>query len=186
MRIKSPEAGLYHHLIKFAAVILLALAFSSSAQANNDSIIELSKSSRSETLGNIYTFGLYSSLSTDAQSSIYGGINLIFLENNAINKSDSTLKIFAGQSLGKKVSAFYEIGTDLYGFITLFDNDQETHTCKEDQRCAFDLFFKIGMKIQLGSHLMLGIFHENISFGDFHENLSGEHRYVGSSLGIKF
>ncbi|MCW8924614.1 MAG: hypothetical protein OQK69_13460 [Gammaproteobacteria bacterium] len=165
---------------------MIAFAFSRQAQANNETVIEISKSSRSETLGDIYSFGLHSSLTDNSGASIYAGIQFMTFDNNDINSIDSTLKIFFGQSFGKTVAPFYEIGTDLYGFLTLLDNDRQTDTCTEEHQCAIDFFFKIGLKINLGDNLILGIFHENIDFGAFHTSLSGEHRYVGSSLGIKF
>jgi len=173
-------------IIRIIITLTLTITFNQKAQADNDSVIEISKSRRSETLGDIYTFGLYSNITGNSSSNIYAGMNILFLDNNDLNKTDSALKIYLGQSFGKTLAAFYEIGTDLYGLLTLLDNDNETHSCTEEQRCAIDFFFKIGVKINFGDNLVLGIFHENIDFGAFHTNLSGEHRYIGSSLGIKF
>ena len=167
-------------------IVSLAIGFPSHTLANDGGIIELSKSHRSETLGDIVTFGLHSSLGGNSRTNFYAGMNLIMLDNNDIGKNDSTFKIFIGQSFGKTFSPFYEIGTDLYGFLTLFSNNNETHSCSNEHACALDFYFKIGLKINLGDHLVLGFFHENIDFGSFHENLSGEHRYTGSSIGFAF
>lgn len=175
-----------YRIIQAIMVISLAIGFSNPALANDGGVIELSKSHRSETLGDIYSFGLHTSTSGSSNAYFYAGMNLLMLDNNDINRNDSAFKIFIGQSFGKTITPFYEIGTDLYGFLTLFGNNNETHTCSNEHECALDFYFKIGLKINLGDHLILGFFHENIDFGAFHENLSGEHRYTGSSIGFAF
>ena len=186
MKNRQRKTANSYGMIRIIITLILSITFSQQAQADNDSVIEISKSRRSETLGDIYTFGLHSNITGDSSSNIYAGMSILFLDNNNLNKNDSAIKIYFGQSFGKTLAPFYEIGTDLYGLLTLFNNDNETHSCTEEQQCAIDLFFKIGIKINFGDNLVLGIFHENIDFGAFHTNLSGEHRYVGSSLGFKF
>ena len=176
----------YYCIISVIMMLGFTITSSNHAVASQDGGIEISKSNRSETLGEIHTFGVYSSLAGNSRSKLYAGMQLITLDNNDINESDSTLKVFIGQSFGKNFSPFYEVGTDFYGFLTLLNNDNETHNCTDEQQCAIDFFFRIGIRIKAGKNLVVGVFHENIDFGDFHKNLSGEHRYVGSSIGFRF
>lgn len=172
-------------ITQFIIATTLGIGFISNALADNEKIfIEITKSSHSETLGEIHALGFYSP--RDKNSGLYVGMQIMLIENDALNKNNSTIKMFFGQQIGGRIAPFYEIGTDLYGFITLFDNSRQTHTCTADQQCAIDLFFRIGLRLKLSENITLGIFHENIDFGDFHENLSGEHRYVGSSFSLSF
>jgi len=176
----------YYCIISVIVMLGFTITSSSQATASQGSGIEISKSNRSETLGEIHTFGVYSSLAGNSRSNLYAGMQLLTLDNNDINETDSTLKVFLGQSFGKNFSPYYEVGTDFYGFLTLLNNDNETKNCTDEQQCAIDVFFRIGLRIKIGKNLVAGIFHENIDFGAFHKNLSGEHRYVGSSLGFNF
>ena len=162
------------------------IALSNYAIASDDEGIEISKSSLSETLGDIYTLGLFAPLTSKKYPNLHGGFQIIFFEKNNLGENDFTLKFYAGQEFGNTVALFYEAGTDFYGLITLLSDNKETHNCTNEQRCAIDTFLRIGLRIKLGNNLTLGVFHENIDFGDFHKNLSSEHRYVGSSIGFKF
>lgn len=168
-------------------VILLITAFEKTALAEEQiTSLEITKSRRSETLGDIYTFGLYSPLTNSRNFNIYAGVQFMFLDDNDLGGNDSAIKLLIGQELAGSIAPFYEIGTDLFGFITLFDDSTQTHSCREEQQCSIDFFFRIGLRIKFADTISLGIFHENIDFGHFHENVSGEHRYVGSSLAIAF
>ncbi|MCK5002819.1 MAG: hypothetical protein KAS57_07320 [Gammaproteobacteria bacterium] len=164
----------------------LMLSFYHQASANEGSFIELTKSRHSETLGDIYTFGIYSTLAGNSATKIYSGLQLMELEYDDLGTYNSTIKVFFGQAFGHTFAPFYEIGTDLYGLLTLLDNDKETHSCTADRECAIDFFFRLGIRINLGDNLSIGVFHENIDFGDFHTSLSGEHQYVGSSIAFRF
>lgn len=183
--------------IKIFKYIFLALLISTStntlAQNSANSFIEFSKSHRSETLGDIHNLSLYSSLSSDNHPNSYAGIQLMTFEKNIIGEEDALIKFFVGKDMGLTFSPFYEIGTDFNGFLKILidiiidnDNDNDTKACTEDQKCATDLFFRVGFKVKLGKNLVLRVFHENINFGDFHTNLSGEHSYTGSSIGLIF
>ena len=174
------------NITRIILTLMMSLSLGQYAIAGNSGLIELTKSTRSETLGDIYTFALYSPLAGDSKLGLYGGMQLMQLEKNDLGEESSAIKILLGQSFGKTFAPFYEIGTDLYGFLTLLDNDKDTDRCTEDQECSIDFFFRIGLRIKFGNNLHLGIYHENIDFGDFHENKSGEHRYIGSSLGFAF
>lgn len=168
-------------------VMMLSMVLVNPAYAKDDvSFIEATKSRRSETLGDIYTFGVYGSVASNSSYNTYAGMQFMFLDDNEFGGNDSAIKILIGQELNSNFAPFYEIGTDLYGLITLFDDDRETQTCRTDERCSIDFFFRIGLRIKLAETISLGIFHEDINFGNFHETVSGGHRYVGSSLAIQF
>ena len=182
-----------NHLLRIVTSLFLALLITittsqnSLAENSTKSFIEISKSHRSESLGDIHSLSLYSSLISDRYSNSYAGIQLITFEKNIIGEEDTVIKVFVGQDMGGTFSPFYEIGTDLYGFFSLLDdNNNDSRACTEDQKCAIDMFFRLGMRVKLGKNLTLNIFHENIDFGDFHIELSGEHNYTGSSLGFRF
>lgn len=171
--------------VYFLFAILLNINFNPAALANDSSFVELTKSSRSETLDDIYTFGLYATLTGDSKLSIYSGVQFMEIESDNLGLNNSVIKIFIGQSFGEIISPFYEIGTDLFGLLSLLNNDNDREACAEDQQCAIDFFFRIGLRINMGK-VMVGIYHENIDFGDFHNSLSGEHRYTGSSISFRF
>ena len=176
------------HLIKFIFVfVLFRFTFEKYAVAADESVfLEASKSRRSETLGDIYTFGIYGVLEENTYYNTYAGMQFMFLDDNDLGGNDSAIKLLIGQELAGPIAPFYEIGTDLIGFVTLLNGNRQTHTCRDEQHCSIDFFFRIGLRIKLADTISLGIFHENIDFGHFHENVSGEHRYVGSSLAIHF
>ncbi|MDH5711331.1 MAG: hypothetical protein OEZ15_06665 [Gammaproteobacteria bacterium] len=173
------------NIVSFLLAILLSISVNTTALANDSSFVELTKSSKSETLDDIYTFGLYATLTGDSQLSIYSGVQFMEIESDNLGLNNSVIKIFIGQSFGEIFSPFYEIGTDLYGLLSLLDNNNDREACAEEQQCAVDFFFRIGLRINMGK-VMIGIYHENIDFGDFHSSLSGEHRYTGSSIAFRF
>ena len=165
--------------------LILAVSFENNAQARNEkSFVELAASSHSKTLDDVYSFGLYSSITGSSKISTYAGMQFMEFEQTTPGEDSSAIKILIGQTFGQTFSPFYEIGTDFFGLFYLLDNDKEA--CTTDQQCAIDVYFRIGVRIKLNDNLMLGLFHENVDFGDFHSSLSGEHRYIGSSLGFEF
>lgn len=179
-------------LFPFSIVKLLLIIFAitlthENALASNErSFIELTKSSHSETLNNVYTFGLYSAITGKSKLRFYAGMQFMEFEQQTPGEDSSVIKVLIGQTFGQSVAPYYEIGTDLFGFLTLFNNNKESDSCTEEQQCAIDFYFRIGLRINLDDNLMLGLFHENVDFGDFHSSLTGEHRYVGASLGFQF
>lgn len=174
-------------LLKIIVSLLLMVVSSQHALAAKEkSFIELTRSSRSQTLDDVYSFGLYSAISGSEKTRIYAGMQFMEFEQTIAGSDSSALKILLGQTFGQTFAPFYEIGTDLYGLLSLLNNDLETDNCTEEQNCAIDFYFRIGLRIKFNDSLILGIFHENIDFGDFHSSLSGEHRYVGASMGFEF
>lgn len=168
------------------SVAIIATSGQYAHARNEKSFIELTKSGHSKTLDDVYTFGLYSSITGRSKLRFYAGMQFMEFEQQTPGEDSSSLKILIGQTFGQTLSPFYEIGTDLYGLLTLLDNDRETKTCTDEQQCSIDFYFRIGLRVNFSDNLILGIFHENIDFGDFHSSLTGEHRYVGASLGFEF
>ncbi len=169
------------------ALLILITGFSGQAHSDNEkAFVELTKSSYSRTLDDVYSFGLYSAVSGNRKTKIYAGMQFTEFTQTIPGEDRSAIKILIGQSFGQTLAPFYEIGTDFYGLLSLLNNNLETDNCIDNQQCAIDFYFRIGLRIRLSNNLMLGIFHENINFGDFHTSLSGEHRYVGGSVGIEF
>lgn len=169
------------------ALLILLMGFAGQAYSGNEkAFVELTKSSYSRTLDDVYSFGLYSATSGNRKTNIYAGMQFTEFTQTIPGEDSSAIKILIGQSFGQSIAPFYEIGTDFYGLLSLFNNDLETDNCIDNQQCAIDFYFRIGLRIKLNDNLMLGIFHENIDFGDFHTSLSGEHRYVGGSVGFEF
>ncbi|MDT8452464.1 MAG: hypothetical protein RQ936_06945 [Gammaproteobacteria bacterium] len=178
---KSPAFG-----FSFTLLILL-MGFAGQLHSGNEkAFVELTKSSYSRSLDDVYSFGLYSAISGNRKTKFYAGMQFMEFTQTIPGEDRSAVKILFGQRFGQTFAPFYEIGTDFYGLLSLLNNDLETNNCTDNQRCAIDFYFRIGMRIKLSDNLMLGIFHENIDFGDFHTSLSGEHRYVGGSLGFEF
>ncbi len=174
----------------FARLLLVLLIFTGSYEyalaRNEKSFIELTKSHHSETLNNVYSFGLYSPVTNKSKIRFYAGMQFMEFEQQIPGEDSSVIKVLIGQTFGQTFLPFYEIGTDLFGLLSLFNNNNETKACTDDQQCAIDVYFRIGLRINLNDNLVIGMFHENIDFGDFHSSLSGEHRYVGASLGFQF
>lgn len=169
------------------ALLILLTGFAGQAHSDSEkAFVELTKSSYSRTLDDVYSFGLYSAVSGNRKTKIYAGMQFTEFTQTIPGEDHSVIKILLGQSFGQSFAPFYEIGTDFYGLLSLLNNDLETDNCSGDQQCAIDFYFRIGLRIRLSDNLMLGIFHENIDFGDFHTSLSGEHRYVGGSVGFEF
>ncbi|MDH5612260.1 MAG: hypothetical protein OEY66_07380 [Gammaproteobacteria bacterium] len=168
-------------------MLILAVSFENSAAARSEkSFVELTASNHSKTLNDVYSFGLYSSITGSSKLRTYAGVQFMEFEQATPGENSSAIKILIGQTFGQTFSPFYEVGTDVFGLFYLLDNNKETDTCSTDQQCAIDFYFRIGVRIKLNENLILGLFHENIDFGDFHASLSGEHRYVGSSFGFEF
>lgn len=169
------------------ALLILLVGFAGQAHsANEKAFVELTKSSYSRTLEDVYSFGLYSAVSGNRKTKIYAGMQFTEFTQTIPGEDHSAIKILLGQSFGQTFAPFYEIGTDFYGLLSLLNNDLETNNCTDNQQCAIDFYFRIGLRMRLSDNLMFGIFHENINFGDFHTSLSGEHRYVGGSVGFEF
>lgn len=174
-------------IVKLLLIIFaITLTYENALASNERSFIELTKSSHSETLNDVYTFGLYSAITGKSKLRFYAGMQFMEFEQQTPGEDSSTIKILIGQTFGRTIAPFYEIGTDLFGFLLLLDNNSESGTCFDEHQCELDFYFRIGMRINLNDNLMLGLFHENVDFGDFHSSLTGEHRYVGASLGFQF
>jgi len=181
-----PNINLIRALPSLSTLLaIIAVTFSSGSMAEN-SLMEATQSTSSKTFDQISTLSLYSSLGKKHGETSYGGIQLATYKHKSSLERDSVVRIILGQTIEGFISPFFEVGTDFYGFLVLLSNNDKNRACKENGACAIDAFFRIGIRIELNRHNSLGIFHENIDFGDFHSNLVGEHSYTGASLGFKF
>lgn len=152
----------------------------------NDSFIEFTQSTSSDTLDRVSTIGLYSNFGKFHSLLSYGGVQVAQFRNADIRDDHSVMRIFAGQAIKGAISPFFEVGTDLYGFLVMLSDNNNRDECKDDRKCTVDAYFRFGVRINLFKQYKLGIFHENISFGDFHTHLKGEHNYTGASLSFNF
>jgi hypothetical protein len=168
-------------------LIFISYVFSSSCIAEY-SLAEVTRSTNTKTFNQINTIGLYSTLGTKHGETSYGGIQVAFYEHTHTSnvEKDSVVRIFFGQNIDGLISPFFEIGTDLYGFLVALSDHDNSQNCKDNKECAIDVFFRLGIRIKINKKNTLGIFHENIDFGDFHTNLVGEHSYTGASFGFNF
>lgn len=180
---KEKPASAHPYLSAFLA--LFAVSFSARTVADYN-IVEITQSLNSKTFEQINTIGLYSSFSKKHGETSYGGIQIAFYEHTSNLERDSVVRVFFGQKIEGLISPFFEIGTDLFGFLVALSDNNNEQSCKEDRECAIDIFFRVGIRIKLSRTNTLGIFHENIDFGDFHSSLTGEHNYTGVSIGFKF
>jgi hypothetical protein len=173
------------HSYLLAILAIFAITFSDNSKAEYN-LFEVTRSTNSKTFDQISTIGFYSTLGKKHGETSYGGVQLAFYEHTSNLETDSIARIIFGQKIEGLISPFFEVGTDLYGFLVILSDSDNRQNCKDNRECTIDVFFRVGIRIKIYKQHTLGIFHENIDFGDFHSNLVGEHNYTGASLGFNF
>lgn len=173
------------HSSFLAIILIFTVVFSTNSPAEYN-LIEFTHATTANVFEKVSTIGLHSTLGRRHGEESYGGIQISYYEHIDSTIRDSVVRVFFGQSIEGLISPFFEVGTDLFGFLTALSNNNNDQNCQDGRDCSIDLFFRVGARVRLHNRFTLGIFHENIDFGNYHSNLEGEHNYTGASLGFKF
>ena len=149
---------------------------------NSNSFAEYTNSINTATFSSIKTIGLFARGQMTQGEIVYGGLKFSHFDlSNGIDSS-SLYQVVIGASITGTYAPFLEIGTDFISFFGSRDNSD----CGSGKECQINAFIKAGIRIRLPEGYTLGIFHESMTFENNNSVLSGDHNYIGMSIGYHF
>ena len=166
-------------------VIACYLGSVSVAHAVQQNLIEFSKLSTSDTLFDASTLGFFSNFEYQQDYVLYAGVELALFQEKTMTDGEMTTRVVMGMRGLGVFSPYAEIGVGLLDL--LFRNkNQDTSNCTDQQQCDPDLHFRVGLRISVAEGVGIGLFHEDVHFGDFQDKLTGSHSYTGTSINVQF
>ncbi len=163
--------------------LALCLLFTSQGQAAK-SFIEYSKLVSSDTLHDMNGLGFYTIFKHAADHQYYAGIDIALFQVSSLVDSEIATRVLIGVSGTGTFSPYAEIGTGL--FDLLFPGNNNSNNCDQQRSCKPDIHFRAGLRLNLTSHVTLGVFYEGVRFGEFQDTLNGSHGYTGVTVGVRY